>query len=87
MKITKIETIRIPEHPNLIWIKIHTDEGITGLGESWFGAEAIEADIHSRIAPIIIGKDPKKIENIFNKPKHSYTKELLDLMPKIEAII
>ena len=26
-------------------------------------------------------------ENIFNKPKHSYTKELLDLMPKIEAII
>ena len=38
MKITKIETIRIPEHPNLIWIKIHTDEGIIGLGESWFGA-------------------------------------------------
>ena len=26
-------------------------------------------------------------ENIFNKTKHSYTKELLDLMPKIEAII
>ncbi len=26
-------------------------------------------------------------ENIFKKPKHSYTKELLDLMPKIEAII
>ena len=26
-------------------------------------------------------------ENIFNKPNHSYTKELLDLMPKIEAII
>ena len=26
-------------------------------------------------------------ENIFNNPKHSYTKELLDLMPKIEAII
>ena len=66
MKITKIETIRIPEHPNLIWIKIHTDEGITGLGESWFGAEAIEADIHSRIASIIIGKDPKKIENIYS---------------------
>ena len=26
-------------------------------------------------------------ENIFKKPKHSYTKELLNLMPKIEAII
>ena len=26
-------------------------------------------------------------ENIFKQPKHSYTKELLNLMPKIEAII
>tara|TARA_Y100001968_G_scaffold237048_1_gene220370 strand:- start:1171 stop:2868 length:1698 start_codon:yes stop_codon:yes gene_type:complete len=26
-------------------------------------------------------------ENIFSKPKHPYTRELLDLMPKIEAII
>ena len=66
MKIIKIETIRIPKHPNLIWIKVFTDEGICGLGESWFGAEAVEADIHSRIAPIIIGKDPKKIESIYS---------------------
>ena len=66
MKIIKIETLRIPEHPNIIWIKIHTDEGIVGLGESWFGAEAIEADIHTRIAPIIIGMDPQKIENLYS---------------------
>ena len=26
-------------------------------------------------------------ENIFNKPKHSYTKELISLIPKIEAVI
>ena len=26
-------------------------------------------------------------ENIFNKPKHPYTKELLNLMPKIESVV
>ena len=67
MKITKIETIRIPEHPNLIWVKIHTNEGLYGIGETWFGAEAVEADIHSRIAPIIINQDPTKIEFIYSK--------------------
>ena len=25
-------------------------------------------------------------ENIFNKPKHSYTKELISLIPKIESV-
>ena len=67
MKITKIETIRIPEHPNLIWVKIHTNEGLSGIGETWFGAEAVEADIHSRIAPIIINQDPTTIELIYSK--------------------
>ena len=52
MKITKIETIRLPKHTNLIWVKIKTDENVFGLGETWFGSEAVESDIHSRIASI-----------------------------------
>ncbi len=35
MKITAIETIRIAERPNLLWVEVHTDEGITGLGETF----------------------------------------------------
>lgn len=31
MKITKLETVRIAERQNLLWILVHTDEGITGL--------------------------------------------------------
>ena len=46
MKITKIETVRLDRHPNLIWVRLHTDEGLTGLGETWFGAGLVEADIH-----------------------------------------
>ena len=26
-------------------------------------------------------------ENLFNQPQHSYTKQLIDLMPKIESLV
>ena len=58
MKITAIETLRPKAHPNLIWVQVHTDEGLTGLGETWFGADAVEADIHGRIAPLLLNRDP-----------------------------
>jgi len=66
MFIKKIETIRTPNHPNLIWVKVYNEDGIYGLGETWFGAEAVEADIHSRLAPMLIGKDPTRIEYIYS---------------------
>ena len=62
MKITKVETIRLRSRATLIWVRIHTDEGIIGLGESWFGCAAIEADIHDRVAPALLGQDPSRIE-------------------------
>ena len=46
MKITALETIRNAEFPNLLWLYIHTDEGISGLGETFFGAQAVEAYLH-----------------------------------------
>lgn len=64
MKITGIETIRIKERPNLIWVQVQTDEGVTGLGESFFGAAAVETYIHTELAPKVIGEDPRRIEHI-----------------------
>ena len=46
MKITAIETIRLGEYPNLIWVRVETDQGLVGLGESFFGASVIEAYLH-----------------------------------------
>ncbi len=46
MKITGFETIRLGEFPNLLWLHIHTDEGLVGLGETFFGPRAVEAQIH-----------------------------------------
>ncbi|MBF0277303.1 MAG: mandelate racemase/muconate lactonizing enzyme family protein [SAR324 cluster bacterium] len=62
MKITAIETIRIDEFPNLLWVNLHTDEGLTGLGETFYGPLSAEAHIHEVIAPYLIGKDPLKID-------------------------
>ena len=64
MRITAIETIRVGEFPNLIWVEIHTDEGLIGLGETFRGAEAVESQIHSMCAPLLLGKNPLEIERI-----------------------
>ncbi len=62
MKVTALETIRSAEHPNLLWVEVMTDEGITGLGETFYGPAAAEGHIHGLIAPYLIGKDPCNIE-------------------------
>lgn len=62
MKITALETIEVDEFPNLIWLQIHTDEGLIGLGESFFGARAVAAYIHETAAPLLLGKDPLHID-------------------------
>lgn len=62
MRITAIETVRLAERPNLIWLQVETDEGITGLGETFFGAGAVEAHLHDTVAPKLIGQDPRRIE-------------------------
>jgi len=64
VKITGIETIRLEERPNLIWLHVETDEGITGLGETFFGAGAVEAHLHDTVAPAVIGRDPLQIDRL-----------------------
>ncbi|SMC84677.1 mandelate racemase/muconate lactonizing enzyme family protein [Primorskyibacter flagellatus] len=69
MKITALETIRIAERPNLLWLQVHTDEGITGLGETFRGAAAVEAYIHETLAPQMLGEDPARIEHLSQRAK------------------
>jgi L-alanine-DL-glutamate epimerase-like enolase superfamily enzyme len=55
VKVTTIETIRVPVQPNLMFLVLHDESGRVGLGESFFGAEAVEAYIHESVAPVILG--------------------------------
>lgn len=61
MKITALETLRLGEFPNLIWLRIQTDEGVSGTGETYFGARAVEAYLHESVAPRLLGQDPRRI--------------------------
>jgi galactonate dehydratase len=62
MKIRAIETVRIAERPNLLWVEVHTDEGITGLGETFYLSRTVEEYLHEYVAPRVIGRDPLSID-------------------------
>jgi L-alanine-DL-glutamate epimerase-like enolase superfamily enzyme len=53
VKITTVETIRPAVQPNLLFVLLHTDEGLTGLGEAFFGAPAVEEYLHSDAARVL----------------------------------
>ena len=58
MKITGVETVQVGEFGNLVWVRLHTDEGLVGLGETFRNPEATVAYVHETCAPHLIGKDP-----------------------------
>ncbi|AZV94618.1 dehydratase [Bordetella sp. J329] len=64
MKITALETIQLPHLNNILWVRIHTDEGIIGLGETFRGATAVAAYLHSEVAPQLLGRNPLEIDSI-----------------------
>ncbi|WP_329519212.1 mandelate racemase/muconate lactonizing enzyme family protein [Spirillospora sp. NBC_01491] len=57
MKITALETIRPHVQPNLLFVRLHTDTGLIGLGEAFFGARAVEAYLHETAAPVLLAAD------------------------------
>ncbi|MCH8868947.1 MAG: galactonate dehydratase [Chloroflexi bacterium] len=62
MKITSVEPYPVDRY---LFVKVHTDAGITGIGEagSWGHLEAAEAALTQKFAPYLVGKDPLLIEH------------------------
>ncbi len=61
MKITAIETVRTETVPNLVLLLVETDDGLTGLGETYFGATAVESYLHGPAAEYLLGQDPARV--------------------------
>jgi galactonate dehydratase len=62
MKVTAIETLRLAEFPFLLWLRVHTDRGIIGTGETFWAPGPVASYLHENVAPYLIGKDPRDIE-------------------------
>jgi transketolase len=64
MRIERIETIRLPEHPATLWVRVLTSDGLTGLGETYYLPSAVEAIVHEHVAPMLLG------ESAFDRERH-----------------
>ncbi|MEO6846496.1 MAG: mandelate racemase/muconate lactonizing enzyme family protein [Chthoniobacterales bacterium] len=64
MKITRVETIRSPDFPQLLWVRLHTTDGVVGLGETFYIPAAVEAVIHDFAAPLLLG------QSAFERERH-----------------
>jgi L-alanine-DL-glutamate epimerase-like enolase superfamily enzyme len=72
MRITGIETIHLAHGITVhagpiqwLWVRIHTDEGLTGLGETYPRPEAEKAIVHRALAPVLLGRDPLAIDKLW----------------------
>ena len=71
MRITSIETLHLSKgitvHTGLIqwlWVRIHTDEGLVGLGETYPSPESEKAAVR-RLAPLLLGRNPLEIDRLW----------------------
>ncbi|MCE9560709.1 MAG: mandelate racemase/muconate lactonizing enzyme family protein [Planctomycetes bacterium] len=62
MKITRIETIFLPEYPSFLFVAVHTDTGLVGYSDTCYMPDAVAGFIHGFAAPMLIGHDPLAIE-------------------------
>lgn len=64
MKITQLEVF--PVRPRWVFLKVHTDEGIVGLGEpSLEGYAHTVAQAVQEMGRFLIGQDPRRIEHLW----------------------
>jgi L-alanine-DL-glutamate epimerase-like enolase superfamily enzyme len=77
MRITEVETIDLSsadlelesdpgdDYRTLVFVRIHTDEGHVGLGETYARPSVDAAVVHRHLAPELLGEDPRRIERLW----------------------
>ncbi len=65
MKITAIETLQWDEYPRLMVVRVHTDTGLVGLGETVDKIPGAKGALHGTIAPLVLGQDALDIEGLW----------------------
>jgi galactonate dehydratase len=65
MRISAIETVLHDDYPHVVHVLVHTDEGLTGLGESFHKPEAIAEYVHTVIAPLMLGRPATNVAGMW----------------------
>jgi galactonate dehydratase len=65
MKITRVETLWHPAWQRFVWVHVHTDAGLVGLGEVGHNALAAEHVIHDYARRFLIGQDAGRIDHLW----------------------
>ena len=63
MKITRVSTAVVAGNFPWVLVKVETDEGVTGLGEAYWGVGV--AELVHKAAPVIIGQNPFDINRLY----------------------
>lgn len=69
MKIVAIETIVPGERsplPSLVFVRVHTDAGMVGCGETYYTPRAVSTYIHEFLAPLVMGMDATAPEALWD---------------------
>lgn len=67
MRIVALETVRAAVQPNLLFVQLHTDEGLVGLGEAFFGARTVEEYLHETVADVLFSIPDARPELVASK--------------------
>lgn len=73
MKITDLKTYVTMPRESLPWlfVEVHTDEGVTGLGECTdYRATPMLVQGIEAVKPVVVGQDPANIEEIWQRIFH-----------------
>jgi len=65
MKIARIDTMILDDFPNLLYVRLTADDGTEGVGEIFYGARAAESYVHETAAEVLLGRDPRQINGLF----------------------
>ena len=71
MKVNRIETVywksrdAAPFWPHWTWVRIQTDTGHSGIGETYPRNEVEATMVHSAVAPMLLGRDPRDIDRLW----------------------
>jgi galactonate dehydratase len=73
MRITRVDTVYwesrddAPFWPHWTWLRLHTDTGLVGLGETYPRNPTEAALVHSDVAKRLLGRDPRDVESIWSE--------------------